>query len=84
MDSSPRKVHHSYIWLGGLKNACIILFAIMVSLVGSVVPMLIEELDDGFEFTSFYFLIGALIVIAAVVLIVGIIVLIYWLSWKYM
>ena len=84
MDSSPRKVHHSYIWLGGLKNACIVLFAIMVSLVGSVVPMLIKEIDDGFEFTSLYFLIGVLIIIAAVVLIAGIIVLIYWLSWKYM
>lgn len=74
-------VHHTYIWLGGLRAAFVALAAIAVSVFGNVVGNLSEE-EGGIDllFSIMPFVIGGAILF--ILLIVGLIFLVQWLSWK--
>ncbi len=84
MEGGPRRVHHSYIWLGGLKNALITLFVLGLSLAGTFVPLVFEMAQGEFSAPLFTLLLVSLVVLVGVFLVIGLFVLLYWLSWKHM
>lgn len=74
-------VHHTYIWLGGLRAAFVALAAIGVSVFGNVVGSMADE-EGGIDllFAIMPFVIGGALLL--ILLIVGLIFLVQWLSWK--
>ncbi len=80
-------VHHTYIWLGGLQAAVIMVFAIGVSLAGSIVPMLFESAGatgPGSVVAPIVGLVVGLAFLLVVALIVGVTLLIQWWSWRHL
>lgn len=74
-------VHHTYVWLGGLRAAFVALAAIGVSVFGNVVGSMADE-EGGIDllFAIMPFVIGGALLL--ILLIVGLIFLVQWLSWK--
>ncbi len=82
MQPGAHKVHHSYIWLGGLKALLATLIALLVSAVGSIVPAVIGFLESGSTLPLFAFVLIVGGVFCVVVLLTGVFALGFWLSWK--
>ena len=83
MNPGSHGVHHSYVWLGGLKLSVVMIFSIGVSVIGSAGGMLFAALsspDPGTPLWMVPLIIGG--GLAGCLLIVGIDFLIYWLAWK--
>lgn len=79
-------VHHTYIWLGGLQAAVIMVFAIGVSLAGSLVPILFEEgaMGPGSVIGPIIGLVVGFAFLLLVLAITGITLLIQWWSWRHL
>lgn len=78
-------VHHTYIWLGGIRAALATIVAIAVAGFGNLVGTFADsEASDAADAAAFGmilpFVIGGIVLF--IVLIVGLIFLIQWLSWK--
>ncbi len=78
-------VHHTYIWLGGIRAALATIIAIAVAGFGNLVGTFADsEASDAADAAAFGmilpFVIGGIVLF--IVLIVGLIFLIQWLSWK--
>lgn len=78
LQPGKHRVHHSYIWLGGLHAAIIVFFSVGVSVMGSLAPEVMA--DEGMPFEIMLIVVG----LSALggLLIVAVIFLIQWLSWK--
>lgn len=85
MEAPAYHVHSSYVWLGGLKGGLITVFAIVASSLSAVAPLM-ELLTDPIEglgmnpAVAFAVLAGSALALA--VLVMGIVMLAYWLSWR--
>lgn len=78
-------VHHTYIWLGGIRAALATIVAIAVAGFGNLIGTFADsEASDAADAAAFGmilpFVIGGIVLF--IVLIVGLIFLIQWLSWK--
>lgn len=78
-------VHHTYIWLGGIRAAISTVVAIVVvafgNLIGTFARSEASDAADAAAFSLFMPLVFAAVIVF-IVLIVGIIFLAQWLSWK--
>ncbi|MGN0078385.1 MAG: PH domain-containing protein [Coriobacteriales bacterium] len=83
MAPGSHSVHHSYVWLGGLKLSLVLIVSIAATVMGSAGGMIIG-LMTGEELGAPLWVIPAIIGggFALCLLIVGIVFLIYWLAWK--
>ncbi|MGN0038939.1 MAG: PH domain-containing protein [Coriobacteriales bacterium] len=83
MAPGSHSVHHSYVWLGGLRSTLVILFAIVVSVLGSAGSVLIAMLT-GEDPSAPFWVVPAIIGggFGLCVLVAGINFLVYWLAWK--
>lgn len=83
MASGSHSVHHSYVWLGGLKLSVVLILSIGVSVLGSAGGVLFAALSGSDPDTPLW--VVPLILgggLAGCLLIIGIVFLIYWLAWK--
>ena len=81
MDGAVQKVHHSYIWLGGLKAYLATLIGIIVGVASSVPSIAAWLAQSGYGFGPLAIVLGAVLIL---VLLVGIFALGFWLSWKHL
>lgn len=82
MQPGTHRVHHSYIWLGGLKALLATLVALLVSAAGSVAPAVIGFLESDLTLPLLVFALIAGGALCAVVLLTALFALGFWLSWK--
>ena len=83
MAPGSHSVHHSYVWLGGLKLSVVLIVSIGVSVLGSAGGLIIAALSGADPDTPLW--VVPLILgggLAGCLLIIGIVFLIYWLAWK--
>lgn len=85
MESPAYHVHSSYVWLGGLKGGLITAVAVLLSSTSALAPLmaLLTDPADGLGMSLFLasaVLAGSALVLT--VLLIGIVVLVYWLSWR--
>lgn len=66
MEAQKLRVHHSYIWLGGLRVAAIILFASLVSL-GSSLAGILADTSSGDTFIALAVLAGCGILVLLII-----------------
>lgn len=82
MGDEVRKVHHSYIWLGGFKAFLATLVGVAVGLAGSI-PSIVAGIEkSGISFDFDIVVSIAVASILTVILFVGVFVFGFWLSWK--
>lgn len=76
-------VHHSYIWLGSIQAAFAIFVVVLISSVSSISSSLARGDDAGSSGVPLFLIIGVL-ALAGFVLVVGIVALFQWLSYKHL
>lgn len=84
MDASVKKVHHSYIWLGGLKAFLATFIGVAVALAGSI-PSIIRGLakaGTSLASANFALIVAASVLVAAAL--VAVFAFGFWLSWKHL
>lgn len=77
-----QRVHHSYIWLSSLSSFVVIAVVMFFSAGGSMIGLVAEggfDVEGGFAMA-----IGAVVLIGFLLLLLGIIVLVQWLSYKHL
>ncbi len=81
-----RRVHHSYIWLGGLGAACAVIVVLLLSGSSGIVALVsaLSELSNGSAALAFGTLFTILAIIVPIVVIFGIVVGLQALSYKYL
>ncbi|MDO4502691.1 MAG: PH domain-containing protein [Coriobacteriia bacterium] len=85
MEPGSYRVHHSYVWLGGIKTGLVAALALAATGAGALTPLLTALLDGDLGtgvFLSLLMAVGA--APSAVVLLVGLSVLMCWIAWRHL
>lgn len=82
MQPGAHRVHHSYIWLGGLKALLATLTAVLISAAGSIVPVVMGAIAEGTALPLVVLVMIAAGTLGTIVLLVLVFGLGFWLSWR--